>query len=199
METFKLPKLDYAGKDIEESLGLTTKESHYVRASLIFECLACPMMAEEFFSKPQDVPVNLISMPGIMERCFTHVRNGVEQFYLSTIFLQGFAMVQSILEHTREHGFGDTPPQIVIDMMQNQLQAPVETIGTVIKRIKASNFSFDEFISLTVPEDRYDALGNFVPIEVAEEDVEGFLEDLKKKYKKKKDEEGEEPADENNN
>ena len=189
MEMFQLPKFDLTADNLEGSLGLTDKRSHYVKASILFECLACPIMAEEFFDRESDIPQDMKTMPGIMQRAFSHMRDGIEQMYFTMIFMRGYEHLYDAVNMVSERGLVKESPQAIKDMISSVTNTPADDLVSVINRIKRNNFDFDKFIALTIAEDRYDEMGNFVPKEITEEsqkEVDDYIANLLKKAQENK-------------
>lgn len=205
MDKIKLPKLDHTVETLEESLGLTQYDVHYVRTAVLYECVASPLLVDMLFDSAEEAPEDLKTSTGILERTMSHLRNGQEQIYGLMIFNEGYGKLRELVHEQAEiirEGLaaGKSNDEILVEIMakDGKLEMP---LGEIIQKIKKNDFNFQSFVEELLPAECYDASGKFIlseAPEVSPEDIGDMLKEmllraLKNRDKKKgedKDEDG---------
>jgi len=186
MEKLVVPQFDHEAKGLSASLGLTDREVHYVRSAILFEALACPILAKELFDEDQ-APANMTTMTGVMERVYLHMRNYVEQFYMTMIFADGWFNIQNAIKHSEQLGEREAEinelPEALKKMLSKAIGGPLQTLTGVTAQIRQSSFNFNEFVNIVLDDNNYDASGKYCPIEIEpnETDIKEVEEFMAKK------------------
>lgn len=188
MEMMTLPKFDHSGTNLEKSLSLTQKETHYVKNAIVFESLACPMLVGELFNEEEDAPLDMRSMTGILERVNGHMRNANEQMYMFMIFGDGYYHIQETIEESHnkvkeaEEKGKKADTNSLEDLLQTNDSNPSVPLANSIEAIRKCNYDFEKYISAVMKDEDYDENGDYCKvIEITGEQIGDFLKDLLKK------------------
>lgn len=173
-ESIKLPKLDHSQKEMYKAFGISFYQKNYVRTAILFETLATSMLVNDFYDKIEDVPSNMRTVSGIVEKSLEHLKTVEEQCFGLMIFTETYDAVQNTLkkmesEEEKEKEYG-TGIEATLRKLVDQLKA--EPLKRTMKVIKECNYDFDKFIEKVLPAEKADEM------ERMEEELKNELRDF---------------------
>lgn len=159
------------GKDeVSDSFSLTKNEATRVKLIIVFETIASDMKVKEFFTTPEEAPIELSSISGMLERCLELCPSMSMKAYLLLMFRDTYSSIQDLIDsiETCSPKAKKLNPlhQALYKVMQELKKAGFDQLRDVIKKTK---YDFERFYKEVAPD------GSDDHIHGAAEDVNRFL------------------------
>lgn len=168
MDLIKLPKFDHSQESLGGVIGMSEYEQHYVKTAILFEILSTRIRVKDLFEDPEEAPVDMSTMSGLMEKALRHAKTFEQQIYVLMEFQLGYShTIHGImaLEEAATKKLEEEAANSVEGDLKNLLSRLVDRLKTAplqatMDEVIKCDHDFDKFINSVIPKKNYDENGN---------------------------------------
>jgi hypothetical protein len=167
MEVIKFPQLNHEKSDVGSAFGLSFYEQHYIKSAILFEILSTTKLTKQIYNSVDEVPNNMSSMTGFMERALSHAKTLEQQLYMLFEYQGAFFTIKDMItEEPQPTDLKDlkeklkTDPGSVLSKLLAELtnKAKRSPIIAINEAIEKSGHDFEKFIEIILPRDIFESM-----------------------------------------
>lgn len=94
---FETLKLDHSKPDLYLALGCSKKEKVFVQCAIFFETITCHLSVTTLYDEPEESPIELRSVTGVLERSLKRLRSDEQRFACLLTFKEIYLKLENVL------------------------------------------------------------------------------------------------------
>lgn len=165
MEVIKFPELNHEKSDVGSAFGLSFYEQHYIKSAILFEILSTIKLTKQIYNSIDEVPNNMSSMTGFMERALTHAKTLEQQLYMVFEYQGAFFAIKDMiseaptdisdLKEKLKTDPGGALAKLLAELTNKLKRSPLIAFNEAIEK---SGHDFEKFIEIILPRDIFESM-----------------------------------------